>query len=171
MSDIEKSIVVRAPLKQVYDQWTQFEEFPQFMEGVLEVRQLDARTLHWRARIAGVEQEWEAEIVDQVPDTRIAWKSTSGSGNAGAVNFEALPDGGTEVRLHMRYDPEGVIESVGDSLGVMSHQVARDLERFRTFIEERDGATGGWRGEIHGARVDDRSAPVEMLPGPSHREG
>lgn len=164
MAEVEKSIVVRAPLKDVYDQWTQFEKFPSFMEGIVEVRQLDPRTLRWRGRIGGVEREWEAEIVDQVPDTRIAWKSTSGPENAGAVLFAALPDGGTEVNLRMRYDPSGVLENVGEAFGLMSHQVEGDLERFRTFIEGRDSATGSWRGEIHGTRVDDRGPRIDAAP-------
>jgi uncharacterized membrane protein len=152
MAEIEKSIVVNAPLREVYNQWTQFEDFPRFMEGVLEVRQLDDKRLHWRARIGGVEKEWHAEIVDQVPDRRVAWRNLRGAANAGAVLFDAVP-GGTRVTLKLTYEPEGATETVGDVLGLVSHRVEGDLERFKAFIEDRQRATGGWRGEIHGRDV------------------
>jgi uncharacterized membrane protein len=152
MAEIEKSIVVDAPLREVYDQWTQFEDFPRFMEGVLEVRQLDDKRLHWRASIGGVEKEWHAEIVDQVPDQRVAWRNLRGAVNAGAVLFQGLPEG-TRVTLRLVYDPKGAAESVGDALGLVSRRVAGDLERFKEFIEDRQRATGGWRGEIHGREV------------------
>jgi uncharacterized membrane protein len=152
MSVIEKSIVVDAPIRQVYNQWTQFEEFPLFMEGVDEVRQLDDKRLHWRATIGGVEKEWHAEIVDQVPDQRIAWKNLRGAENAGADLFESAPDG-TKVTLKLTYDPEGATENVGDALGFVSRRVEGDLERFKKFIEDRGRATGAWRGEIHGKKV------------------
>ncbi|HSD26060.1 MAG TPA: SRPBCC family protein [Vicinamibacteria bacterium] len=153
MAEIQKSIVVNAPLREVYNQWTQFEDFPRFMEGVLEVRQLDDKRLHWRARVGGVEKEWHAEIVDQVPDRRLAWRSLRGAENAGAVLFDAVPNG-TRVTLKLRYDPEGAGESVGDALGFVSRRVEGDLERFKKFIEQRQHATGAWRGEIHGSEVN-----------------
>ncbi len=153
MADFEKSIVVNAPLREVYNQWTQFEEFPRFMEGVTEVRQLDDKRLHWRAKVGGREKEWDAEIVDQVPDRRIAWKALRGAENAGAVLFEAVPNG-TRVTLKLTYDPEGAGEKVGDALGFVSRRVEDDLDRFKKFIEERQRATGGWRGEIHGRTVN-----------------
>jgi len=153
MAEIEKSILVKAPLREVYNQWTQFEDFPRFMEGVLEVRQLDDKRLHWRAKVGGAEKEWHAEIVDQVPDRRIAWRSMRGAENAGAVLFDAVPNG-TRVTLKIRYDPEGAGEKVGDALGFVSRRVEGDLERFKEFIEERQRATGGWRGEIHGREVN-----------------
>lgn len=157
MAEIEKSIVVHAPLREVYNQWTQFEDFPRFMEGVLEVRQLDDKRLHWRARIGGNEKEWHAEIVDQVPDRRVAWRNLRGAANAGAVLFDSVPDG-TQVTLKLVYEPEGAAESVADALGVVGRRVAGDLGRFKEFIEERQRATGAWRGEIHGRDV--RPDPV-----------
>jgi uncharacterized membrane protein len=156
MAHIEKSLLVGAPLREVYDQWTQFEEFPRFMDGVEEVRQLDDNTLYWRASIAGVEREWHAEIVEQVPDRRVAWRNLTGKQNSGIVSFRPADDRTTEVTLRVDYDPEGVAESVGDALGLVSRRVQGDLKRFRDFIEERGKATGGWRGEIHAREVDRR---------------
>ena len=123
------------------------------MEGVVEVRQIDDKRLHWRANVGGAESEWHAEIVDQTPDRRIAWKSLSGAENAGAVLFDAVPEGTHEVTLRMQYEPEGPTENVGDALGFVARRVEGDLERFKDFIEERGRATGGWRGEIHGSQV------------------
>lgn len=154
MAEMEKSIEVDVPVYEAYNQWTQFEDFPRFMEGVEEVQQLDDRRLHWRARIAGQDKEWEAEIVDQVPDRRIAWRTTTGSQNAGAVLFEPMGDQRTRVTLRMEYEPEGATEHVGDLLGFVSNRVEGDLERFKNFIEERGRASGGWRGEIHGRDVE-----------------
>jgi len=148
MAYIEKSIHVEKPLRTVYDQWTQFEEFPRFMEGVKEVRQLDDRHLHWRAEIGGKDEEWDAEITHQEPDSRIAWRNTSGPYNAGLVAFQ--PDeGGTRVTLRIDYEPQGLVEKIGDALGFVSRRVEGDLQRFKRFIEERDDATGAWRGEIN----------------------
>ena len=152
MSKIEKSIVVKVPVRTGYDQWTQFEEFPRFMEGVDHVRQIDDKRLFWRAKVGGVEKEWHAEIVDQVPDRRVAWRNLRGTYNAGAVLFE--PDSeGTRVTLKLVYEPEGATEKIGDALGVLERRVNGDLDRFKEFIEERGRATGGWRGEIHGRAV------------------
>ena len=153
MPEMEKSIVVDAPLREVYNQWTQFEEFPRFMDGVVEVRQIDDKRLYWRANIAGAEREWHAEIVDQTPDQRIAWRSLTGPENGGAVLFKPLADGRTEVTMRMQYNPEGMTENVGDALGFVGRRVQGDLERFCSFMEERGRATGGWRGEIHGQEV------------------
>ena len=148
METIEKSIEVDVPLQHVYNQWTQFEEFPRFMDGVEEVRQLDDKRLFWKAQIFGKREEWEAEIFEQIPDKRIAWRSTSGAPNAGAVSFSPASAGKTRVTLSLSYEPQGVVEKVGDALGLVSTKVEGDLERFREFIEERGRATGGWRGEI-----------------------
>ena len=153
MAELEKSIVVDAPLHEVYKQWTQFEEFPRFMEGVVEVRQLDDKRLAWKANIAGKEEQWEAEITDQTPDQRIAWKSIGGAEHGGAVLFRPAQGGGTEIVLRIRYEPEGVTENVGSALGLVGRRVQGDLERFAKFIEERGRATGGWAGEIHGQTV------------------
>jgi uncharacterized membrane protein len=148
METIEKSIEVNAPLEQVYNQWTQFEEFPKFMEGVEEVRQLDDRRLFWRAQIWGKTEEWDAEIYDQVPEERIAWRSITGAPNAGAVSFVAVTPEKTRVTLALNYEPEGAVEKIGDAIGLVSGRVEGDLKRFREFIEERGIATGAWRGEI-----------------------
>ena len=150
MERIEKSVEVKAPVNAVYNQWTQFEEFPQFMAGVKQVRQIDDTHLHWRAEIWGKEKEFDAEITEQVPDQRIAWRSTSGDApNAGEVRFEPLGPDRTRVHLAMSYEPQGMVENVaGDLLGVVKRQVRGDLERFKQLIENRDEETGAWRGEV-----------------------
>lgn len=149
MERIEKTIEVNAPLRVVYNQWTQFEEFPRFMEGVKEVRQLEPQRLQWRAQIWGQEHEWTAEIYEQIPDQRIAWRSVSGHPNAGVVSFAPLGADRTQVTLVMEYEPQGAMEKIGDALGAVSMRVEGDLKRFREFIEERGVSTGGWRGQIH----------------------
>jgi uncharacterized membrane protein len=148
MAHAEKSIDVHVPVSTVYNQWTQFEAFPEFMEGVKEVEQLDDRRLRWRAEIGGNEESWEAEITEQRPDERIAWTSRDGARNAGVVTFHRLSDEDTRVMLQIDYEPEGMTESVGDMLGMVERRVEGDLERFKEFIESRGSATGGWRGEI-----------------------
>jgi len=148
MSTIEQSIDVNVPVRTAYNQWTQFEEFPRFMEGVEAVRQFDQQRLHWRANIGGKVKEWEALITEQHPDERIAWKNTTGVPNAGVVTFHRLSDTKTRVMLQMEYDPQGVVENLGDMLGVVSRRVANDLERFKEFIEARGEETGAWRGEV-----------------------
>jgi len=158
MTHIEKSIDVRVPVRTAYGQWTQFEEFPRFMEGVEEVRQFDDKRLHWRAKIAGKEEEWDAEIVEQIPDQRIAWRSTSGAQNDGAVSFRPIDANSTIVSLSLDYDPAGIVETVGDKLGFVARRVEGDLQRFKEFIESRPRETGAWRGEIHGGKVEERPA-------------
>ena len=156
MERIEKSVEVNAPVRAVYNQWTQFEEFPRFMAGVKEVRQLDDTHLHWHAEIWGKDKEWDAEITEQVPDQVIAWRSTSGAPNAGTVRFEPVSHERTRVRLTMEYQPEGAIEKTGDMVGVFTSRVQNSVEDFKKFIENRGqetGAeTGGWRGEVHGGQ-------------------
>ena len=147
MERVEKEIEVEAPLTVVYNQWTQFEEFPDFMEGVLEVRQLDYRRLYWTAEIMGKELDWEAEIYEQTPDACVKWRSTSGKHNAGEVHFEPV-ERGTRVKLAMEYEPEGLTERAADELGFVSQRLERNLQRFKEFIEQRGRETGGWRGEI-----------------------
>lgn len=148
MSVIEKSTEVNVPVRTAYNQWTQFEEFPKFMEGVTAVRQLDNTHLHWKANIAGKEKEWDAVITEQHPDERIAWKSTSGAKNAGVVTFHRLSDQKSKIMLQMDYEPEGVVENVGEALGAVSLRVEGDLERFKTFIEQRGQESGAWRGDV-----------------------
>ena len=148
MGSTTHSIDVNAPLRAVYNQWTQFEEFPRFMEGVEEVRQEGEKRLFWRAKIGGKVKEWEAEIINQVPDEGIAWQSVDGSPNSGTIIFEELDSDRTRVTATIEYEPEGLLEKTGDVLGIPSGRVEGDLERFREFIEERGRESGGWRGEI-----------------------
>ena len=148
MSVIEKSIELNVPVTTAYNQWTQFEEFPKFMEGVKQVRQLDDKRLHWKAEIGGKEEEWDAEITEQIPDERIAWRSRNGAKNAGVVTFHRLSPATSKIMLQLEYDPEGFVENVGDAAGVMSHRVLGDLERFKRYIESRGQETGAWRGTV-----------------------
>jgi len=148
MATVEKSIEVEVPVTTAYNQWTQFEEFPRFMEGVKEVKQLDDKRLHWKAEIAGVEREWDARITEQEPDMRIAWRSEGGADNGGVVTFHKLDDARTKVMLQVEFEPEGLVEEVGDKLGFVSRRASGDLERFKEFIEERGRETGAWRGRV-----------------------
>jgi uncharacterized protein YndB with AHSA1/START domain len=154
------SIEINAPLHAVYNQWTQFEEFPRFMEGVEEVRQDGPRNLFWTARIAGKEKRWEAEILEQTPDHRIVWQSIDGTPNSGEVAFEPLDQGRTRVTLTMEYEPEGFLEKAGDALGIPSGRAEGDLKRFRDFIEEKGTETGSWNG-----RIETAENPVANSPG------
>jgi hypothetical protein len=146
---VEKSIQVDVPVSTAYNQWTQFEDFPYFMGGVKEVHQHDDQRLHWTAEIAGVRREWEATILEQVPDQKIAWAATEGATNAGAVRFEPVGAGSTLVYLSLEYEPEGVVEQVGDKLGIVERQVTSDLERFKALVESEGYASGAWRGSIN----------------------
>ena len=152
MATVENSIDVHVPVSAAYGQWTQFEEFPQFMEGIVSVRQLDDSHIHWIAEVGGEREEWDAEIVEQVPDRVIAWRSVGGLTNAGRVEFEPI-DQGTRVTVEMEYQPEGVRESVGAILGFDEGQVEDDLERFKDLVENREVPTGAWRGEIRSGEV------------------
>ncbi len=157
---VEKSIRVDVPVTTAYDQWTQFEEFPRFMGGVSEVRQQDDRHLHWVAEIAGVRREWDATIVEQEPDRKVAWAATGGATNAGAVRFEPAGPTATTVYLELEYEPEGIVEQVGDKLNIVERQVVSDLERFKELIESQGAASGGWRGSVNEA-VDMGTPGVE----------
>lgn len=148
MSKLEASIEVNVPVRVVYDQWTQFEEFGRFMEGVEEVVQLDDTRLRWTAEIAGRKKTWLAKITEQEPDRVVAWESIEGAPNRGRVTFEELGSTQTRVNLELEYEPEGPIESAGDVLGVVERRVKGDLKRFKEFIESRGQETGAWRGEI-----------------------
>jgi uncharacterized membrane protein len=148
MARIEKEITVEVPVQTAYNQWTQFEEFPQFMEGVESVTQLDDQRLHWKAKVAGKEKEWYSRIVEQVPDKRIAWTAEGGTYTSGMVAFNPADGMGTRVNLALEYDPEGVVEEVGDKLGFVTRQVEGDLNRFKEFIESRGQETGAWRGTV-----------------------
>jgi uncharacterized membrane protein len=148
MASIEKSIEVKVPVHTAYNQWTQFEEFPRFMEGVEEVRQLDDTHLHWRAKIGGKEEQWDAVITEQIPDERIAWRNTTGAPNAGVITFHKLDPRRTKLMLQVDYEPQGAMENIGSALGVVGRRIEGDLERFKEFIESRGAETGGWRGEV-----------------------
>ncbi len=150
MSNIEQSIDVEVDVRTAYDQWTQFEDFPKFMEGVEEVRQIDDTHTHWKTKIAGREKEFDAEITEQTPDQRIAWTSEGGPEHAGVVTFHRLDEKKTRVMLQLDYEPEGAVEKVGDALGLVKRRVTGDLERFKALVEERGSGhpTGAWRGEV-----------------------
>jgi carbon monoxide dehydrogenase subunit G len=150
-TQVEKTVEVDVPIRTAYDQWTQFEDFPQFMGGVQEVRQVSDSLTHWVAQIAGVRREWDAAILEQVPDQKVAWAATSGATNAGAVYFQPLGADRTLVRLSLEYEPEGLVEKVGDFLNVVEKQAEGDLERFKSFIENRGRATNAWRGAVNEA--------------------
>ena len=148
MSTVEKYVDVNVPVRAAYDQWTQFESFPKFMEGVQRVDQLDDRRMHWCVEIGGKTEEYDAQITEQIPDQRIAWRSTSGPQNSGVVSFHPLDARRTRVMLQMEYEPEGIVENAGDKLGVVSMRLQGDLNRFKKFIESRGVETGAWRGSI-----------------------
>jgi uncharacterized membrane protein len=148
MSKIVESIDVAVPVRTAYDQWTQFESFPMFMEGVEKVEQPDDTTLRWTASIAGQKRTWKARITEQIPDERIAWTSTEGAKNAGVVTFHHLDDNKTRVTLQMDVDPEGPVDNLGDALGLLERRVKGDLKRFKEFIEGRGVETGAWRGSV-----------------------
>ena len=154
MATIEKSIDVGVPVSVAYDQWTQFEEFPQFMDGIVEVKQLDDTHLQWVADIDGERKEWKAEVIEQEPDRVVAWRSVEGLENSGRVEFEPI-DSGTRVSVAMQYDAEGVKESLGALFGVDGRQVANDLESFRELVEAREVPTGAWRGTVESGDVVD----------------
>jgi len=153
MSRISESINLDVPVSVAYDQWTQFESFPQFMEGVERVVQLDDKTLEWTANIAGKTKHWRAEIFEQEPDQVISWRSTEGARNDGTVRFEPIDVNSTRVTLELDVEPEGPVEATGDALGIVGRRVRGDLERFKSFIESRGEATGAWRGEVQERQV------------------
>ena len=171
MSRFEDSIDVDVPVRVAYDHWTQFEDFPRFMEGVESVVQRDDRLLDWAATVAGKRKEWTAEIVDQTPDKRIAWKSIDGAENAGAVLFEPLGPDHTTITLRLDAEPEGPIEAVGDALGFLKRRVSGDLERFKEWVENDAPPADGWRGEIHGTEVidEDEARPGATAGSPERR--
>lgn len=148
MASHETSIEVERPVRTVYNQWTQFEDFPRFMGGVERITQTDATHTHWVTKVAGVTREFDATITEQTPDQRIAWKSDSGTTHAGVVTFHRLDEGRTKVMLQLDVEPEGLVEKAGEAVGVVEHQVKSDLERFKSFIESQPAETGAWRGEV-----------------------
>jgi uncharacterized membrane protein len=141
----EASIEVDVPVRTAYNQWTQFETFPSFMGGVESISQLDPTHLHWKIKVAGVTREFDAEVTEQTPDQRIAWKSTSGTEHAGVITFHRLDEGHTKLMLQLETEPEGVVEKAGEAVGLVGHQVKTDLDRFKSFIEAAGHETGAWR--------------------------
>src|SRR3954451_21279884 len=150
MTKVEKSVEVAVPVSTAYNQWTQFEEFPRCMDGVQQGEQLDDRTLRWVAEIVGIRRQWTATILEQVPDQKVAGAATEGATNAGAVRFDPAGEGRTRVTLELEYEPEGVVEKVGDAVGFVERQAVNDLEHFKEFIEGRGVETAGWRGQVAG---------------------
>ncbi len=148
MSTIEQTIDVHVPVRTAYNQWTQFEEFPSFMEGIESVTQLDDTHLRWVAEVGGEREEWKAEIVDQEPDRKVAWRSIEGKENGGIVTFEPLDSDTTRVNVEMRWEPEGLKEKAGAAIGLDSGRVKGDLERFKNLIESRGVESGAWRGDV-----------------------
>ena len=148
MPKIEESVEVEVPVSTAYDQWTQFEEFPSFMDGVEKVKQLDDTHLHWVASIGGHQEEWDAEITEQIPDERIAWKATSGKGNAGVVTFHRLDDKRSKIMLQLDWESEGMVEALGAMVGQDDRKVKGDLERFKELIEKRGTPSGAWRDKV-----------------------
>ncbi|MBA3801224.1 MAG: SRPBCC family protein [Geodermatophilaceae bacterium] len=148
MSTVTESIDVDVPIKTAYDQWTQFESFPQFMEGVEEIRQIDDTHNHWVIKIAGVTREFDATITEQHPEERVAWRADDGPNHAGVVTFHRIDDNQTRVTAQMDIDPEGFAENVADKAGILDRRVKGDMKRFKEFIESRDSATGSWRGDV-----------------------
>ena len=148
MAQVEESIEVNVPVTTAYNQWTQFEEFPSFMDAVESITQIDDTHLRWVAEMVGERREWEAEITEQRPDERIAWKATDGKQNAGVVTFHRLADDRTKVMVQIDWEPEGTVERIGAKVGADERQVKADLERFKDLIESRGRESGAWRGEV-----------------------
>jgi len=148
VTTVTESVDVSVPVRTAYNQWTQFEEFPRFMDGVREIRQLDRTHTHWKTEIAGVKREFDAEITEQLPDERVAWKTTEGERQAGVVTFHRLDDTHTRVTVQMDFDPQGFVEQAGDKLGVVDRRVKGDLKRFKEYIEGRGTESGAWRGQV-----------------------
>jgi len=170
VSRIVEEIEVAVPVRVAYDQWTQFESFPRFMDGVERVVQVDDKTLEWTARVAGVVKHWRAEILEQQPDQVVAWRSVDGAQNDGRVQFRSVGADRTIVEVQLDVEPEGLVEKAADALGVVERRVRGDLVRFRDFIESRAEPTGAWRGRVEGGRVeDDDEDDPEAGPGAGAR--
>lgn len=164
MSTHEHTVVVDLPLVTVYDQWTQFESYPRFMDNVDSVRQLDPRMTHWQVTVGGITREYDAEILQQKPGEIIEWRTVSGPDQGGRVTFMSVDPEHTRVTLHLDFEPQGVTERVGEAVGVVSSSVKDSLERFKTFIEERGTAEGGWHGRIEPASIHDVDVDLTDAP-------
>jgi uncharacterized membrane protein len=155
MAEVKESVEVNVPVSSAYNQWTQFEEFPKFMENVESVTQLDDTHLRWIAEIGGRREEWKAEITQQMPDEIIAWRSIEGRENAGSVRFESLGAERTKIEVTLTWEPEGIVEAAADRIGISDRALSVDFGRFKELIEGRGVETGAWRGEVvEGERVD-----------------
>ena len=166
-TNVVQTVDVAVPVSTAYNQWTQFESFPKFMEGVERIEQVTPTRTHWVTKIAGVQREFDAEITEQHPDERVAWRTDQGTHQAGAVTFHRLDEKHTRVTLQLEHEPEGVVEKAGDALGIVQRRVKGDLEHFKEFIESRGREEGGWRGEV-GRSPQNRPTPGDMpgnLPG------
>ncbi len=177
-TQVTKTVLVNVPVSRAYNQWTQFEDFPRFMSGVQSVTQQGDDRLDWVAEIAGVRRQWQARILEQVPDQKVAWAATEGATNAGTVTFEDLGGGQTSVSLFLEYEPEGLVEKAGDALNVVERQAEGDLERFKEFIESEEYATGAWRGSVssgvaggHARRRGGCAVPGRQRQGRRVRQG
>lgn len=148
MSSVTESVDVNVPIRTAYNQWTQFADFPKFMEGVEEVNQVTDTMTHWRVKVAGVTREFDAQITEQVPDERVAWHSIEGPEHAGVVTFHRMGADSTRVTTQMEIDPEGFLEQAADKTGMLKHRAKGDLKRFKEFIETRGRETGEWRGNV-----------------------
>ncbi|OUM40000.1 SRPBCC family protein [Arthrobacter sedimenti] len=167
---VEETVVVNLPVTTVYNQWTQFEEFPHFMGGIKQITQLSDDRLEWVAEIGGVRRQWEARILEQVPDRKVSWAATEGATNAGTVSFEDL-GGTTRVNLVLEYEPEGLVEKIGDKLNVVENQAKADLQKFKTFIESESYSTGAWRGTVAGQPGTPTVEDAEQSRGDSGKAG
>jgi hypothetical protein len=171
MTKVEHRILVNVPVSVAYNQWTQFEDFPHFMGGIKKVTQLSDDRLEWVAEIAGVRRKWEATILEQIPDRKVAWAATEGATNAGEVTFEDIGGGQTSVRLTLEYEPEGLVEEVGDKLNVVESRTKKDLERFKELVESEGYATGAWRGTIENVPGTPGIEDAEASRGDSGKAG
>ncbi len=167
MTSVSHDIEVDVPISVAYNQWTQFESFPQFMNGVVSVDQVDDRHTHWKTSVGGVHREFDAEIVEQRPDDVIAWRSVDGTTHAGVVQFEALNNVRTRISVVLEWLPEGLVEKAAAAVSLDDHRVSTDLQRFKEFIEQRGEPTGAWRGEIQIDRSEAAAGPA----GPSLGDG
>ncbi len=149
MASVEQSINVEVPIRQAYDQWTQFESFPEFMDGVVSVTQVDDTHNHWVTKVGSATREFDTEITEQHQDERIAWRSTGGdTGHAGVVTFHRLTDTSTRIMIQIDWDPDGLTEKAGAAIGLDDRRVKGDAKRFKDLVESRAQATGGWRGDV-----------------------
>ena len=148
MSTVTESVDVDVPIKIAYDQWTQFESFPQFMDGVEEIRQIDDTHTHWVVKVGGITREFDATITEQHPEERVAWRADDGPNHAGVVTFHRLDDDKTRVTAQLDIDPEGFVENVADKAGILDRKIKGDMGRFKEFIESLGSATGSWRGDV-----------------------